>query len=65
MPHSANQRNNIFTDTTLDPDLAVGTLTSVPYSYTWVTFVPYGAYAKTDGFECILVKMPLIRSSPL
>ena len=34
MPHSANQRNNIFTDTTLDPDLAVGTLTSVPYSYT-------------------------------
>ncbi|KAI0784679.1 pectin lyase-like protein [Abortiporus biennis] len=30
----AVQRNNIFTATTLDPDLAVGTLTSVPYSYT-------------------------------
>ncbi|EIN04238.1 pectin lyase-like protein [Punctularia strigosozonata HHB-11173 SS5] len=29
----SNQRNNIFQDTTLDSDLAVGTLTSVPYTY--------------------------------
>lgn len=30
----SNQRDNIFTNSTLDPDLAVGTLTSVPYSFT-------------------------------
>jgi len=30
---SAVQRNNVFTGTTLDA-VAVGTLTSVPYSYT-------------------------------
>ncbi|KAI0314715.1 pectin lyase fold/virulence factor [Amylostereum chailletii] len=31
----SNQRNNVFTDSTLDPALAgVGTLTSVPYTYT-------------------------------
>ncbi|KAJ3491907.1 hypothetical protein NLI96_g347 [Meripilus lineatus] len=30
----AVERNNIYTSTTLDSDMAVGTLTSVPYSYT-------------------------------
>ncbi|KAF8585140.1 polysaccharide lyase family 1 protein [Ramaria rubella] len=30
----SNQRNNIFTLSTLDPGLAVGNLTSVPYTYT-------------------------------
>ncbi|KIJ51629.1 polysaccharide lyase family 1 protein [Sphaerobolus stellatus SS14] len=30
----SNQRNNIFSNSTLDPNLAVGTFTSPPYSYT-------------------------------
>ncbi|KAK7692156.1 hypothetical protein QCA50_003775 [Cerrena zonata] len=30
----SNQRNNIFTNSTLDTGLAVGTLTTVPYTYT-------------------------------
>ncbi|KAI0314716.1 pectin lyase-like protein [Amylostereum chailletii] len=30
----AVQRDNVFRNSTLDPDLAVGTLTSVPYTYT-------------------------------
>lgn len=34
--YSSNQRDNLFISTTLDSDLAVGTLTSVPYSYTYV-----------------------------
>lgn len=34
IPFSSNQRNNIFTNSTLDTGLAVGTLTTVPYSYT-------------------------------
>jgi pectate lyase len=47
----SNQRNNIFTETTLDPALATGTLTTVPYSYptdaasTITTIVPQSAGA--------------------
>ena len=42
----AVQRNNIFQDTTLDSDMAVGTLTSLPYSYASVVSPAHGLYSK-------------------